>query len=203
MASCLLFVASCAPSVEEYRLTSQQLAWQGYQLGQELRFAQHTGGPVRTYRITDVEDRMERQYTGLNLTPFASRKIDCQHIIVSAQRMDTTMGKTTVLDFELSYTPVSLGLQAAVGWGNVGASREIPVDSVNKGVAFDSLQYQGARLLKMAVFGGTSYGPVLRFSPFAGFATPANGSLQTLYYAKSLGVVAFVEVGRGLWYRLP
>ncbi|MDJ0365113.1 hypothetical protein QMK33_08105 [Hymenobacter sp. H14-R3] len=198
-----MLLVGCTNSPEEYRLTSKQLAWQSYQAGQVLRFAQRPAGPVRTYRITGVEDHLERQPTGINFTILPSRKIDCQHVTVTAQRTDTTALETMVLDFRLSYYAGNINFRPAIGWQGVEASREMPIDSVNKGAAFDSLQYPGVQSLKTISLGGTTYAPVLRISPFALPATPANGTLRMLYYAKGAGVVAFEEVGIGLWYRLP
>jgi hypothetical protein len=194
--SCLL-LPGCAGSPEEYRLTNQQIAWQGYQAGQVLRFTQRPGGPVRTYRITSVDDRMERQTQGINFTVFLPRRdIDCQHVTVSAQRTDTTGQVTVVLDFELNYYAGSIDFRPTIGWENFEAYKELPLDSINKGVAFDSLRYPGVRLLPTAAFGGVTYTPVLQIAPDISGSTPAKGALQMLYYAKGTGVVAFGSCGR-------
>lgn len=201
-AGCLL-LASCSKPPEEYRLTSQQLAWQPYQTGQQLRFAQRPAGPVRAYRISNVADYLERQNTGINFTILPSRKIDCQHVEVRAQRTDTTAQNTLVLNYELGYYAGDISLRAAIGWDKVEAYQMIPLDSIIKGVAFDSLQYPGVRRLQTAAFGGTTYGPVLRVLPYLPPGPPARGSLRAIYFAKGAGVVAFEETGAGLWYRLP
>lgn len=198
-----LVLAGCAGPPEEYRLTSQQLAWQPYQAGQVLRFAQRPGGPVRTYRIANVDDQLVKQSQGINFTLLPRSDILCQQVAVTAQRLDTTAQPTTVLDFALNYYAGDITFRPTAGWDGFNAYDSLPIDSVNKGVAFDSLRYTGIRLLQTAAFGGITYGPVLRILIFSSSATPVKGALRVLYYAKGAGVVAFEEVGRGLWYRLP
>jgi hypothetical protein len=202
-AASLLLLAGCGSSPEEYRLTSQRLAWQGYQAGQVLRFAQRPAGPVRTYRIASVDDRLEKQQQGINYTLIPRRGIVCQQVSVTAQRTDTIAPAKQVLDFALNYYAGDIAFRATAGWDGFEAYDSLPIDSVNKGVAFDSLRYPGIRLVQSITFGGITYGPVLRILPFPPSGTPVKGALRVLFYAKGAGVVAFEETGRGLWYRLP
>lgn len=203
VAASIILLASCSGSPEEYRLTSQQLAWQGYQPGQVLRFAQRPAGAVRTYRIASVEDHMVRQSLGLNATLLPRRAINCQQLTVTAQRTDTTAQPTTVLDFALNYYAGDITFRPTAGWDRFEAYRDLPIDSVNKAVAFDSLRYPGVRLLQTATFGGATYASVLRILTSPPSATPIKGALRVVYFAKGTGVVAFDEIGTGLWYRLP
>ena len=57
----LLGLGACSKApAAQYRLSPEQLAWQGYTTGQELRFGNAQRPKVRTYRVTAVADRMEK-----------------------------------------------------------------------------------------------------------------------------------------------
>lgn len=56
----LLGLASCTDKpVPEYRFTAEQLAWQPYRVGDVLRFGQARSNKVRTFIVTEVNDRLE------------------------------------------------------------------------------------------------------------------------------------------------
>ena len=60
----LVLLASCRDPAVEHRLSEAQLAWQGYRVGEVLRFGHARDGRVRTYRVTEVQDRMQTDFTG-------------------------------------------------------------------------------------------------------------------------------------------
>ena len=91
-----LVLVSCGNDpAAQYRLSAAQLAWQGYGLGQVLRFGHAKDSRVRTYRVTEIRDVMEKQYGGMNWTPFPSKEPPL------CQCTDSLFQPRPVLDLEL------------------------------------------------------------------------------------------------------
>ena len=195
----LLALTSCAKDPIEHRLSADQLAWQPYRMNDVLRFGNGRSSQVRTYRITSLQDQMERQYTGTNFTPFPSSKHDCQHLTALVQRTDSAAVVETAIDLELSYYD-ELTLRAAAGWDNCYPA-PLPLDEINQGLPIDTLRYPGTALLPTFKSGPATYGPVIRIT-YRYPTTVPNKPTRQLYCAKGYGVVGFVE-GTTLWYRLP
>jgi hypothetical protein len=199
---------SCSKSPVEYRLTAQQLAWQGYHVGEELRFGRAQDATVRTYRVTDVRDVMEQQYRSATLgLPGGPPETRCQQLGVAVQRTDTTAPAFPALLLKLYYDEASGGtadLQADAEWETFYYA-SLPLDSVNKGAAFDTLRYPGTELLASFTAGSSTYSQVLHLTNRFPLGTPVNGQrpVREIYYARGKGVVAFQADGSGLWYRLP
>lgn len=201
----LTLVACAKEPAVEYRLSAAQLAWQGYRAGQELRFGHARDGRVRTYRVVDVQDRLEKQFMGYGVAlPFPRKAAPLyQQITVRVQRTDTAAQQ--VLTLGLRYDPIydlAPQLEAEAEWESFYYAR-LPIEAVNAGAPIDTLQY-AARLLPAATLGPATYTQVIRVDnrPYAG-AAPLGRQTRRLYYAKGLGVVAFEEAGNDLWYRLP
>ena len=207
----LLTLTSCpkSPAVE-YRLSAEQLAWQGYQIGEELRFGHAQDSRVRTYRVTEIRDQMEKQYTGGGGPglPFPRKESPlCQHRTVVALRTDSLYRPLPILDLQLSTDggydrPL---LRAEAEWETFGYA-PLPLDNIINGTPIDTLYgYRpGTRLLASATLGPATYSQVIRVDnrPAPGTA-PLGRSTRRLYYARGKGVVAFEEAGNDLWYRLP
>lgn len=202
LAATILFTVTSCARKEEYRLIEEQLAWQGYRIGQELRFGHAQDGQVRTYQVTDVQDRMESQYTGYTVSLFVAPDIDCQQINVTVQRTDSVFRPQTALKLGLHYDEANdtLKLEAQTDW-EAAYSVYLPIDSLSQGAPIDTLNYyyRSARLLTSATFGTVTYSQVIHVKPYQ----HGSRAIQNLYYAKGKGVVAFEEKGSGLWYRLP
>ena len=191
----------------KYPLSADRLAWQPYREGQVLRFANSRTTAIRAYTVTQVADYTVKERLGINWVPLlGSRKPrEYQNVDVTIQRPDSVGYSFTAVGLNQDGDPSSpngIFFRATVGWDGFSAYDSLPIDSVNKGAAFDSLRYPGIRLVQSATFGGITYGPVLRILPFLP-STPVKGALRVIIYAKGAGVVAFEETGRGLWYRLP
>ena len=190
----------------QYRLSPEQLAWQPYRAGEVLRFGHGKDARVRTYRISEVRDQMDSQYIGINFTPFPSKEPPLyQQIMVLAQRTDSVFSARPILELSLNFDPVNRArpaLRAEAEWETFYYAR-LPVEEVNAGAPFDTLQY-AARLLPSATFGPATYAQVIRVDnrPAPGTA-PLGSRTRRLYYARGQGVVAFEEAGNDLWYRLP
>jgi len=196
----ILFAATSCAREEEYRLTEEQLAWQGYRTGQELRFGHAQDGQVRMYQVTDVQDRMESQYTGYTVSFFVAPDIDCQQINVTVQRTDSVFRPQTALKLGLYYDEAddTVKLEAQTDW-EAAYSVYLPIDSLSQGASIDTLRYRNIELLASATFGTITYSQVIHVKPYQ----YGSRAIQNLYYAKGKGVVAFEEKGSGLWYRLP
>lgn len=202
----LLTLTSCskAPAVE-YRLSAEQLAWQGYQVGQELRFGHARDSRERTYRVTEIRDVMEKQRGGINWTIFPSKESPlCQHTTVVVQRTDSLSQPRPVLDLELyaqGADPVQLRAEAE--WETFYYAR-LPLNEVIKGLPIDTLEYQypSTVLLPMVALGPANYTQVIQIDNRRG-TVPVPRQTRRLYYARGKGVVAFTEAGNDLWYRLP
>lgn len=200
-----LTACSKEPAVE-YKLSADQLAWQGYTAGRELRFGHLQSPKVRTYLVTSVTDRMEKAYMGINWLPLPSKEPPrYQHITVMVQRTDTVAFPIVALELLLDYNPNDYSrpeLRAVAEWGTFYYG-SLPLNEVNRGVPIDSTVY-AATLLPSVTLGPSSYSQVLRLHGRP-LGQPAPGSrfIQRLYYARGKGVVAYEETGSGLWYRLP
>ena len=202
LAATILFTATSCAREEEYHLTEEQLAWQGYRIGQELSFGHAQDGQVRTYRVTDVQDHMESQYTGYTVSLFAAPDIDCQQVTITVQRTDSAFRPQTALKLGLYYdeSDETVKLEAQTDW-EAAYSVYLPIDSVSQGAPIDTLNYyyRSAKLLASATFGPLTYAQVIHVKPYQ----YGSRAIRNLYYAKGKGVVAFEENGSGLWFRLP
>ena len=196
-------LVSCSKEpAAQYRLSAEQLAWQGYYAGEGLRFSHVQDAKVRTYRVTNIDDRMETQHTGI----FIGNRPEYQQITVTVQRTDSVFRPVPalVLGRNLVYTDEP-DLRARAEWETFYYA-PLPLDNVIKGTPIDTLYgYRpGTRLLASATLGPATYSQVIRVDnrPAPGTA-PLGRSTRRLYYARGKGVVAFEEAGNDLWYRLP
>ena len=91
-------------------------------------------------------------------------------------------------------------VQAQIYW-DFGFYNYLPIQEV---VANQPFPDTTAHLLPTFQAGGITYGPVIQVSssPYLSTPLPRTKRTRRLYYAKGVGVVAFVE-GDTLWYRLP
>ncbi|HEX8326466.1 MAG TPA: hypothetical protein VF629_02910 [Hymenobacter sp.] len=196
-----LLLTSCSKDPVQHRFSNEQLAWQGYQAGEVLRFGRDRDAQVRTYQVAKIDDIMEPQ-SGF----FIGTRPEYQRIIVEVQRTDSLSRPEQVLELRLPEAPFDDRIvHALAGWESYRYA-SLPIDVVNRGAAIDTSAYQfpGVYFLPTAVFGAVTYSQVIRtdYRPYTGSATPSRIT-RRLYYAKGKGVVAFEEVGKGLWYRLP
>lgn len=204
---------------EEFRLTAEQLAWQPYRTGDVLRFGQAQSSKVRTFAITEVDNRFDTYSLGGSIPVYLGprKRITVQSINVRARRTDTlryvrtpTSTPTQPDSVPFTYPTTLLELAAGhvdsdgyayVGW-DIGFNNSLPLSQVLQGITpYDTTQ----QLLPMVRLGGIEYGPVLRISNpsqtlLTGF--PRVQPARYIYYAKDYGVVGFAE-GSTLWYRLP
>ena len=224
-ALCLLLVvvAGCGKKeTPEYRLSTEQLAWQPYRVGDVLRFGQARSSKARTFVITEVNDRSITLSNGGGIPvlagPTASK---LQQIRVDCRRTDTvrympspastptkpdsvpmTSGNTLLeLRTDDNQGSGSAVVRAEINW-DFGFNNYLPIQEV---VAHQPLPDTTARLLPSLQVGGVTYGPVIMVSNgLYAIATPLPRTkpIRRVYYAKGVGVVAFLEGGT-LWYRLP
>lgn len=217
-----LGLASCADNpVPEYRFTTEQLAWQPYRVGDVLRFGQARSSKVRTFVVTELNDRLESYSQGGNAPVYLGppSKSKGQAIDVLVRRTDTlryvfTPTSTPARPDSIPYTGTTAVLScyvfdartvvAYVDW-DIGFGSVLPLGELTDGTA--PLDTMRLLLLPTLTLGGISYGPVVRLanqlSPAAPtFGFPRARPARLVYYAKGHGVVGFVE-GGVLWYRLP
>ena len=187
----LLCLLGACSDPKEYRLTPEQLAWQGYQAGEVIHFGRARDGQVRTYKVTDIKDELRTQHVGITL----GKPPKFQEISVSVQRIDTIAPVHQVLKFSL----YNAELRATAAWDELYPFW-LPIDSVSRNAPIDTTQYSNTKLLRNIVLGPTMYPEVLHVTR----KSAANPTRQNqLYYAKGQGVVAYEEDDTGLWYRLP
>ncbi len=201
-----------------YRLTADELAWQGYQQGQHLRFGRAGSAQVRTYLIAQVNDQMEEQYQSFWIASVQGRPPTYQHITVKGYRTDSviynvgsianprdsTRAISTFLDlrkYEPRAQPGTLWLLSQVGWDYWFIGDPLLQDVTTNQV----LPPRGnVLLLPTVTLGGVSYGPTLQMTRSYGVSpAPRQRVISRIWYARGKGVVAYEEVGTGLWYRLP
>lgn len=115
----LLLVGCSKEPAEEYCLSQDQLAWQGYQAGKVIRFGNNGNASVRTYTIISVQDEMEEQYVSPGALPLPSKKLPlCQHLTVKVQRTDSVAPAVIALNLEVYLNPGynTVKLRAEAGW---------------------------------------------------------------------------------------
>lgn len=218
----LLAAAGCGEKeTPEYRLSAEQLAWQPYHVGDVLRFGQAHTSKVRTFVIEAVSDKVETLCNscggGINLFPSGSSRL--QKIRVDVRRTDTvryirsassTPARPDSVALTGGYALLELGMDNNHGSGPVRANAQVYWDfrfdnylPIQEVVAGQALPDTAAHLLPSLQVGGIRYGPVLQVSNSAYYTPPLprTKSIRRLYYAKGVGVVAFVEGGT-LWYKL-
>jgi len=218
----LLGLTSCGDKpVPEYRFTTEQLAWQPYRLGDVLRFGQARSSKVRTFTVTEVNDRLETYSQGGNAPVYLGppSKSRLQAIDVRVRRTDTlryvltstsTLAKPDTIpytgtDSVLSWNVIDKNsVVAYVDW-DIGFGSVLPLNWLTDGTTPSDTTY----FLPTLWLGGISYGPVVRLtnelSQFPlpiDYGRPRARPARLVYYAKGYGVVGFVEGGT-LWYRLP
>lgn len=207
----LLAFTACSPVSEpapQYKLSAAQLAWQGYHQGEVLRFGNSQSSKVRTYRITEVEDRLDSVYIRSGWLPLPQKEAPVyQHITVLAQRTDSTYSPQQILDLQIQLDRSTYDhptLRAVAQWGSFYYA-QLPIDAANSNAPLDSVSYPGTKLLPSVTLGPVTYSHVLHVLNRTPDGPTSAGSRTTrqLYYAQGKGVVAFVETGTGLWYRLP
>jgi hypothetical protein len=218
---CSVGLASCDKSNTPgpaYRLTADELAWQGYQQGQQLRFGRAGSTQVRTYVIAEVSDRLEQQYQSVWIAFLQGQPPRYQHIIVKGYRPDSVIYNVgsianprdsaravdTFLDvqkYEPRSTPGVRVLLSQVGWDHW-----FRADPLLQDVTTSQPLPAGGKvvLLSNSTLGTVSYGPTLQIDrPYAVSPAPRQRVINRIYYAKGKGVVGYEEQGTGLWYRLP
>jgi len=221
---CLLLATGCSKKeTPEYRLSAEQLAWQPYRVGDVLRFGQARSSKVRTFTIKEIDDRMVTLCNncggGINLGPGSSST--SQQIRVDVLRTDTvryirsassTPARPDSIPLTQGDALLEMGIddndgdgpvvvQARLYW-DFAFGNSLPVQEAVDGKAVSDTT---ARILPTLQAGGITYGPVIQLSnnSFAASASlPRTKPIRRLYYAKGVGVVAFLEGGT-LWYRLP
>lgn len=211
----LVTLVSCSKDPVQYRFSDEQRAWQPYHTGDILRFGHAQDNRVRSYRITNVDDRME-EYGGFRIS-FSNDRPEYEHITVKSERTDTTfysissapgqprdsvVFQPTALDM-LLYAPEggTPTLQARCSW-DYSFESSLPLDSAIAGV---NLNYPNLRILPSVTLGGVTYSQTIWMKPSYGNqqSTRRYKIIRQLYYTRGKGVVAFEEDGTGLWYRLP
>jgi hypothetical protein len=224
-AICLLMLAvvGCGKKeTPEYRLSAEQLAWQPYHVGDVLRFGQARSNKVRTFTIRVIDDRMLTLCNhcggGINLGPGSSSTL--QRVRVDVLRTDTvryvrsassTPTRPDSIPLTQGDTLLDMGVDDNDGDGPVVVQARLYWDfgfenalPVQEAVAGKALPDTTARILPSLQVGGLTYGPVIQVSNslYAATSLPRTRPIRRLYYAKGVGVVAFLE-GDTLWYRLP
>lgn len=218
----LLAMVGCKKETPEYQLNAEQLAWQPYHVGDVLRFGQARTSKVRTFTITEIDDRMVTICNhcggGINLGPGSSSKL--QRVRVDVLRTDTvryvrTSSNTTAhpdsIPLTRGATLLEMGVddndgdgpvvvQAQIYW-DFGFYNFLPIQEV---VANQALPDTAAHVLPSLRIGGLTYGTVIQLSnsSFTSTPLPRTKPIRRLYYARGVGVVGFIEGGT-LWYRLP
>ena len=208
-ATMLFALFSCAkePAIE-YRLTPEQLAWQGYKMGEVLRFGNARPGQERTYQVVHIKDTLETQFMGTVVALPFPRKADplYQQIKVRIERTDTVNYGYYALELSRNYDPVNVNqtdFRAQAEWAGFYPIR-LPLDEVIAGQPIDTLYYPATTLLPAIVLGATNYQQVIRIINLdTRTSNPGHKRTRAVYYARGKGVVAFEEDGTGLWYRLP
>lgn len=223
-ASCfmMLAVAGCGKKeTPEYRLSAEQMAWQPYHVGDVLRFGQARSSKVRTFSITEVDDRIVELCNcgGIPVLagPTPSR---LQQIRVDVLRTDTvryvrtsssTLGRPDSIPITQGSSLLEMSLDDNHGSGPVVVRAQLYWDfgfynylPVQETIAGKAMPDTTTRALPSLQVGGITYGPVIQLSNTASNSAPLPRAKRArrLYYAKGVGVVAFLE-GNTLWYRLP
>lgn len=201
----VLLLSGCAKEpAQEYKLSAEQLAWQPYRTGDVLRFGHDKSSKVRTYRIIEVQDRMEKQYVGGAILPFPRKQAPlCQEILVRVQRTDSIGGPQLALIMQLSYeSGYGLQLRTDVYWEPM-TTGELPIDSINARQSIPT-GYPSLALLPSLQLGPAAYTQVIDSrNPYPNPNPVGFKPINRLYYARGKGVVGFEENGSDLWYRLP
>jgi hypothetical protein len=201
-----------------YRLTADELAWQGYQQGQELRFGRAGSSQVRSYLISEISDQMEHQYQSVWLASVQGQPPTFQHIKVSGYRTDSVeyraggsanprdSVRAVYLFLDLQKYAVNgdlatITLLSSIGW-DYWSTTYPPLQEVINNQPL--LSGGPVTLLPSVVLGGVAYGPTLLITrnyslPLA----PRQHIISRIWYARGQGVVGYEEVGAGTWYRLP
>lgn len=197
-------LAACSQApVPQYRLTASQLAWQPYQAGQVLRFGNDRRPTVRRYTVLQATDELVSSYSAGGLLASRQQLYAAEVKGAQVQRTDTVAEPFLACSLSPDVNgpaPNPASAICYVSWDNFPIQAPLPVDEVNKGMAFDTAYYGATRLLPVATLGGNTYHQVLQVKRYH---YQGSGPSMVLYYTKNQGVVAFEEVKTGLWYRLP
>ncbi|MGI4759508.1 MAG: hypothetical protein ACRYF0_02290 [Janthinobacterium lividum] len=203
-----VLLASCSktPGVN-YPLSAERLAWQPYREGQVVRYANSRTAAVRTYAVTKVFDRLEKERVGINWVPLLpSREPDeYQNVTVTMQRTDSVGASFTVVDLVHSGDPSYANgfFLARAGWETLGPG-PLPLDELNQGVSFDTTQYRGVKVVPTIKLGSAIYSNVLEIKNlYAGASSLGLPTTTRIYYAKQRGVLAFEDKATGLWSLVP
>lgn len=219
----MLAIAGCGKKeTPEYRLSAEQLAWQPYHVGDVLRFGQARTSKVRTFTIKAIDDRMVTRCNqcggGINIGPGSSSTL--QRIRVDVFRTDTvryirsassTPARPDSIPLTQGDTLLEMGIDDNHGDGPVVVQAQLYWDfgfynylPVQEAVAGKAMPDTTTRVLPLLQVAGITYGPVIQLSntPSNSAPLPRTKRARRLYYARGVGVVAFLE-GSTLWYRLP
>lgn len=200
-------------SAPTYRLTPAELAWQGYQPGQELRFGRAGTTKIRTFRVLEVQDKLE---THANNGALVSGHETYQTITVLGQRTDSVSYNLRSKTDSIPAIDTLLKLYKYPGSSTSGADTRAEIEwaytlrhtlPLADATAGQPSQDLAVDLLPQVVLGGITYGPTLRVtSSLTANNFSYNRGLRVVrrvYYAQGKGVVGYEEEGTGLWYRLP
>lgn len=210
LASCQLTGSGAAPA-PTYQLTAAELAWQGYKSGQELRFGRAGSARVRTYQVLQVKDDLQTQWRPSGWLPVPQSEPLYQHVTVTGWRTDSLLYRKSVssndsalvkdvwLDlYKYETRDGEIQTRADIAWSYWFTSY-LPVETLATSQFTASATMD---LLPSIQLGASTYSQVVRITHLAAAIAPAR-TIWRLYYARELGVVAYEEVGTGLWYRLP
>jgi hypothetical protein len=214
-------LTSCANSDAPgpaYRLTADELAWQAYEQGQQLRFGRAGSSQVRSYLVSEVSDQMEQQYQSVWIASVQGQPPTFQHIKVSGYRTDSleyTAGGIanprdsvrtvyTFLDLQkyaVKGSPSTIMLLSKIGWDYWSTTYPPLQEIINN----QPLLAGGpVTLLPSVTLGGIAYGPTLLITRnYSLPVSPRQHIVSCIWYARGKGVVGYEEVGAGVWYRLP
>ncbi|SHL95934.1 hypothetical protein [Hymenobacter psychrotolerans] len=171
--------------IPQYSLTPGLRAWTApYPKDAVLRFRNATTGYVRSYRVTEAENKMDGVGAGVNPCPTYNQEFT-SHIL---QRTDST-GNSENKSMQL-YTVVAGNTTRVQSRFNIGnTSVSLPLKEVE----------DGTQSLSPATFAGRTYPAVL------GGTTSLAGSgsrvVVTLYMTKAEGLIRFEERGGTVWDR--
>ncbi|AIZ64421.1 hypothetical protein PK28_13375 [Hymenobacter sp. DG25B] len=214
----LLLGAGCGPNPPvEYKLSAEQIAWQPYKTGDQLRFGQAHTSKVRTFTITEVKVQFHEYSVGGNAMVYLGppKKIKAQELDVYARRTDTlryvrtptsTPAQPDSVPDLSSSTLISMGANeyrsiTYLNW-DIGFGSSLPLDQK---LPENQLADTTRQLLPNLRLSDIDYGPVWRIYNELSFLPtvhPRARPARLVYFAKGYGVVGFVE-GNTLWYRLP
>ena len=210
----VLLTTAFSSDRSRHALSAEQLEWQGYRVGEVLRFGHAGSAYVRTYEVKSVKTRFKGDGAGLFNT--------FQTLTALVQRTDSIHEPFEGVVLELRsgrYEGEETSLETYCEWDGLHGGG-LPVSEVltgkkevkeyQSGIMYgsagpDTLAYRSAELLPSVVLGGRTHQQVIHIANLLRKPRKARRrkEIQHLYYARQHGVVGFEEDGSDLWYRLP